>query len=790
MRWVQLLGESLLSDATRRESARGAMAEFSVACSAPVAGAQTKGVATLAGDVLAWRPSDGNLTGERTAPLHLITGHQRNKAGSKVPSLRLIVGEPMPGQKPNALVLSFPGAETDRDALSDAIKAALTEIMRSRRTRADVDGGENPDGGSDADRAHVTTAAERAAREALLAANRDLADMHGKLVMGSKHRRDGAELSATITDDEFWASRRHLLAGAVAKVGANQRTGIDNSEIAGIQGQRAGDGDKVTATLTHEKMHRIFAERPAVRQAFVDNVLAGKITERDFWTRFLKSEYFKMVRAGAPPQGEEEAADLQLFSRRPAPEVERRARVLALSKSVNLVADAGDYAGQVGTAVASQGAGRVMGTEDDVDGGPQGGHGIARDGAKEPPPPATRAAMVAAAGGAGHAKAAAAKFAAREVLQSLNHHAEVVLRGRPSMAVTDARSAAMAAEEQERAAWARTNTNVSNDGGGGAGGRGGDDDALVQLEDLVEREAPRRMALTLEDRDAYFAAATGGTRDGEGNDGEGGVVERGTISPETVRARARHLVKGIRLVCEQLGFEPTVDGVPVAYPEGTEITDEDRARARDGLKELEGVVKGVVKGGVKGVVKGEPDEASARVVKGEEGDARAGIGKRKRRRGMTRPVANEDALAVLKEMAVANRREIVNAGLGGGGATGWGAAGDLESDACKLDDAVEGALRDDAGMANELLRHFWSAQPMVTPARWDKADRVAKTLEKVYERLEATKRSQTGARRSAAAIRLKPLVQAMDAAFQFFDDEKVKRASAYEAFVKEKAARE
>ena len=201
--------------------------------------------------------------------------------------------------------------------------------------QADADGGGNPDGGApDADRAHVTTAAERAAREALLAANRDLADMHGKLVMGSKHRRDGAELSATITDDEFWASRRHLLAGAVAKVGANQRTGIDNSEIAGIQGQRAGDGDKVTATLTHEKMHRIFAERPAVRQAFVDNVLAGKMTEREFWTRFLKSEYFKMVRAGAP-QGEEEAADLQLFSRRPAPEVERRARVLALSRSVN-----------------------------------------------------------------------------------------------------------------------------------------------------------------------------------------------------------------------------------------------------------------------------------------------------------------------------------------------------------------------------------------------------------------------------------------------------------------------
>ena len=239
------------------------MSEFAVACSAPVAGAQTKGVATLAGDVLTWRPGDGNLTGERTAPLRLISGHQRNKPGSKTPSLRLVVGEPKPGQKPNALVLSFPDAESERDALSDAIKAALTEIMRARRAQAEADG----DGGG-SDHEPVTSAAERAARQALLESNKDLADMHGTLVMGSKHRRDGTELSATITDDEFWASRRHLLSGAVAKAGANQRTGIDNAEIAGIQGQRAGDGDKVTATLTHEKMHRIFAERPAGETRF------------------------------------------------------------------------------------------------------------------------------------------------------------------------------------------------------------------------------------------------------------------------------------------------------------------------------------------------------------------------------------------------------------------------------------------------------------------------------------------------------------------------------------------
>ena len=125
----------------------------------------------------------------------------------------------------------------------------------------------------------------------------------------------------------------------------------------------------------------------------------------------------------------------------------------------------------------------------------------------------------------------------------------------------------------------------------------------------MEREAPRRMRLTLEDRDAYFAAATGGTRDGAG-DGDGEGDEAGhirTISPETVRARARHLVKGIRLVCEQLGIEPTVDGVPVAFPEGTEITDEDRARGGAGRRELEGSSRGgAAKRGQRGRQKGSP----------------------------------------------------------------------------------------------------------------------------------------------------------------------------------------
>ena len=128
----------------------------------------------------------------------------------------------------------------------------------------------------------------------------------------------------------------------------------------------------------------------------------------------MRSEYFKAARAGAPPQGEEEAADLALFSGSakgaPPAAAKKTAANKSLAKAVNLVADA----------------------DDDLRGGAAGGFGVFRDGGREPPPPSSEAAVAAARASAGGVKAAAAKYAAREVLANLNHHAEVVLRGRPS----------------------------------------------------------------------------------------------------------------------------------------------------------------------------------------------------------------------------------------------------------------------------------------------------------------------------------------------------------------------
>ena len=149
------------------------MSSAPVPCSTQVAGASTPGAASLEGDVLVWRPAADGVKGERSVPLSLITGHQRNKPGAARASLRLVLGEPKPGAKPTALVLQF-AAEGDRDALSDAVKARLAASGGSRATRL-------------LDPATGPSAAERAARAALLQSNPELAALHGRLVRGSPH---------------------------------------------------------------------------------------------------------------------------------------------------------------------------------------------------------------------------------------------------------------------------------------------------------------------------------------------------------------------------------------------------------------------------------------------------------------------------------------------------------------------------------------------------------------------------------------------------------------------------
>ena len=99
------------------------------------------------------------------------------------------------------------------------------------------------------------------------------------------------------------------------------------------------------------------------------------------------------------------------------------------------------------------------------------------------------------------------------MLQSLNHHAEVVLRGRPAGAITDARSAALAAEAQERAGGAaaalkRAGKRENRGGGGGEKDdeKDDEDDDDVRIVDLVDAPRKRMKVLDIADPQQYFAA--------------------------------------------------------------------------------------------------------------------------------------------------------------------------------------------------------------------------------------------------------------------------------------------
>ena len=69
-----------------------AMATAPIECSLQVAaGTYAAGATELRGAQLVWRSTSVNVSGERVVELQNVTGHQRNKPGSKVASLRLVV---------------------------------------------------------------------------------------------------------------------------------------------------------------------------------------------------------------------------------------------------------------------------------------------------------------------------------------------------------------------------------------------------------------------------------------------------------------------------------------------------------------------------------------------------------------------------------------------------------------------------------------------------------------------------------------------------------------------------
>ncbi|CAH2033440.1 unnamed protein product [Thlaspi arvense] len=203
--------------------------------------------------------------------------------------------------------------------------------------------------------------AELELRFKLLRESSELQRLHKQLVEGK-----------ILTEDEFWATRKKLL-GKVSTGKSKQQVGIKSMMVSGIKPSTDG---------------RIFAEKPAVRQAFI-NYVPSKMTEKDFWTKYFRAEYLYSTKNTAVAAAEA-AEDEQLAVFLKPDEIlarETRQKIRRVDPTLDMEADRGDDYTHL------------------MD------HGIQRDGTSDVVEPQND------------------QFK-RSLLQDLNRHAAVVLEGR------------------------------------------------------------------------------------------------------------------------------------------------------------------------------------------------------------------------------------------------------------------------------------------------------------------------------------------------------------------------
>ncbi|DBA04425.1 TPA: hypothetical protein N0F65_010021 [Lagenidium giganteum] len=126
------------------------------------------------------------------------------------------------------------------------------------------------------DRTPLCNATEIKQRAALLAANPILKRQHTEMVN-----------QGLISEEDFWATRRHLIANEASK---RQKTGKTSAILTDLTSDN-DSGGVVKYNLNAEVIHQIFIQYPAVHLAYKAQV-PDKLTETEFWGAFFKSKYF------------------------------------------------------------------------------------------------------------------------------------------------------------------------------------------------------------------------------------------------------------------------------------------------------------------------------------------------------------------------------------------------------------------------------------------------------------------------------------------------------------------
>ncbi|CAL4996770.1 unnamed protein product [Urochloa decumbens] len=340
----------------------------------------TAGVLRMNDDKFTFTPNDPRSAMKLNVDFQSIKGHKFNKVDGSKPALLNLSKD---SDKGGGYMFEFDNVG-NRDLCRDFVAKVLGK-HQGMPPRPTV-----PPEITVPSALEQLSAAEVARRVKLLREDSELQKLHKKFVLGN-----------ILQESEFWATRKNLLDDEANKA-SKQKPGFKTA-MSDVRPSADGRTNKVTFNLNPEMIHQIFAEKPAVRRAFLDFV-PKKMTEIEFWRKYCRAEYLlrtKNTMAATAEAAEDE--ELAVFLKNDdILAKEATLKIKRVDPTLDMEADAGDD---------------YIHLPD---------HGILRDGSKE-------------------TVDTESEFARRTLSQELNRHAAVVLEGITSdVELTDAKSVAEA----------------------------------------------------------------------------------------------------------------------------------------------------------------------------------------------------------------------------------------------------------------------------------------------------------------------------------------------------------
>lgn len=276
------------------------------------------GILEMMEDRFIFTPNSPKLSSSLSVQFKLIKGHKFTKEGSHKHALLNLTQD-----QGGSYIFEFENF-SDRDVCREFVGRATTMAGEAGKTSSE------PSAVTPQDEQLISTQ-EMERRIKLLQEDGELQKLHKQFVIGG-----------ILTEAEFWATRKKLLDRNTSSV-IKQRAGFKSAMLADVKPAADGRSNRVTFNLSPEIIHQIFAEKPAVHQAFLKFV-PRKMTEKDFWNKYCRAEYLHSTKnpvAAAAEAAEDE--ELAVFLKNDdvwASEARRKIR--RVDPTLDMEADEGD----------------------------------------------------------------------------------------------------------------------------------------------------------------------------------------------------------------------------------------------------------------------------------------------------------------------------------------------------------------------------------------------------------------------------------------------------------------